>query len=707
MDEIEELNSETIESDASEEDVQIEDITESVVADNAAENIEPAEDKAVGDEAGAAADEAESVEEAEAVKAEKPAESAKKSGGLHTVFGGFCSFLSFAFLAVWGFIKGVSAAAYRGVATGIPAFLRSAKCQLKTIFGGLCRMLSYFGRSAWNVLYRIASALFGMIFAFCSAFFGAIFGWIAKKMKQPLLDVWCFILTPFAHAYGAVAHAHIRLKKAREHSFKHAVHSALSSFWRFLGGFGELLRFIFNYAAPVISIIFLISLIRYASTLQYAINVEYNGSEIGTIDNEATAVVAQSLIQDKITFTAEDQSLMSTPRFTVTVLNLEDTDEQPVDNSDLLSEIMIETGEVNVVYAYGFYLNDELIGVYNEEDMIQIRDALNARLNLYNVPNAISVEFEDNIVISEGRFIDTVLVAPDDALELINGSTRVEAYYSVQKGDTISKICENLGISREDFDLDNPTLTEGISRGDIVTYHYLEPHLNVVTAHYENYDQVIERATEYVESSKYETYCEILLQHGSDGYENVTALVTEVNGSETDRMIVSRTVLEEMVPRRFRVGTKDNTYLDDTDVIDLLGTFVWPLANEDCYISSMPGWRRWDNSNHMALDIAGIPRGTDIYASCDGKVTFSGTSGAYGKLIIIDHGHGYETYYAHCSELDVSVGDRVEKGDVIGHVGMTGSASGYHLHFELRYNDKRLNPLICLGGDGGHRYNPA
>ncbi len=60
------------------------------------------------------------------------------------------------------------------------------------------------------------------------------------------------------------------------------------------------------------------------------------------------------------------------------------------------------------------------------------------------------------------------------------------------------------------------------------------------------------------------------------------------------------------------------------------------------------------------------------------------------------------TVYGHQSSIDVEKGDRVEKGDVIGHVGMTGSASGNHLHFELRYNDDRLDPLLALGGVGRH-----
>ena len=590
----------------------------------------------------------------------------------------------------------------RGVSRTAKASSEAVSKYSRLISAGTAGVLYFVGHSAWVVFREACVFILYAAASFFTAFFGAVFGWIGKKFRQPILEIWCFIITPVAHAWGALAHAHIRLKKASKKGFLHAVGSALASFWRFLGGLREIGRFAFNYIAPVVSIAFLVSLIRYASTLQYAISVNYNGNDIGTIENEATFKEAETAIQDKVIFMENDQPILVTPTFSVTVINMEEDEKQPFDDIDLLSETMIETGEVNIVYAYGFYMNDELIGVYSEEDMETIRGALNAKLQQYSLPNAVDVRFEYDIEISEGRFIEDALTAPDSALDLINGATEVEAYYSVVKGDSITKICQNLGISREDFELWNPDLADGVSRGDIVTYHYFEPHLNVYTSYYENYDQVIERTTEYVESSRYEQYCEILLQHGSDGYENVTALVTQTNGVETERVVTSRTILEEMVPRRFRVGTKENTYLKDTKIIDTLGTFCWPLGNEKGYISTMPGWRSWDSSNHMALDIAGIPRGTDIYAACDGKVTFAGSYVAYGKLVIIDCGNGYECYYAHCSEIDVREGDRVEKGDVIAHVGMTGSASGNHLHFEMRYNRDRINPLLALGGTGGH-----
>jgi murein DD-endopeptidase MepM/ murein hydrolase activator NlpD len=98
---------------------------------------------------------------------------------------------------------------------------------------------------------------------------------------------------------------------------------------------------------------------------------------------------------------------------------------------------------------------------------------------------------------------------------------------------------------------------------------------------------------------------------------------------------------------------------------------------------------------HAGLDIAG-ERGQPVYATAAGTVTHVGAQGAYGKLIVIDHGFGLETRYGHLSAFTVKPGDHVKRGDIIGKVGATGRATGYHLHYEVLANGKLLNPLQLL-----------
>lgn len=97
------------------------------------------------------------------------------------------------------------------------------------------------------------------------------------------------------------------------------------------------------------------------------------------------------------------------------------------------------------------------------------------------------------------------------------------------------------------------------------------------------------------------------------------------------------------------------------------------------------------STNHKGLDIA-AKAGTPIYAAAGGTVTYSGYKGALGNLVIINHGNGVETYYGHCSSLNVSVGQKVEAGDKIAAVGKTGAATGYHLHLEVHVNGTAVNP---------------
>ncbi len=101
------------------------------------------------------------------------------------------------------------------------------------------------------------------------------------------------------------------------------------------------------------------------------------------------------------------------------------------------------------------------------------------------------------------------------------------------------------------------------------------------------------------------------------------------------------------------------------------------------------------NHAHTGLDIA-AKAGTDIKAVQDGIVTFAGTKGGYGNLIIIDHGNGIETYYGHCSKLYVKEQDNVKLGEVIGAVGSTGNSTGPHLHFEIRKDGEYVNPAKYL-----------
>lgn len=120
---------------------------------------------------------------------------------------------------------------------------------------------------------------------------------------------------------------------------------------------------------------------------------------------------------------------------------------------------------------------------------------------------------------------------------------------------------------------------------------------------------------------------------------------------------------------------------------------ICPLQYSGVYVSS-PFYRNSDGSYHGALDLCtyGGTYGKNISAAESGKVITASYHWSYGNYVVIDHGNGLSTLYAHCSSLAVSSGQSVSKGQTIAYVGSTGNSSGPHLHFEVRVNGSRVNP---------------
>ncbi len=130
------------------------------------------------------------------------------------------------------------------------------------------------------------------------------------------------------------------------------------------------------------------------------------------------------------------------------------------------------------------------------------------------------------------------------------------------------------------------------------------------------------------------------------------------------------------------------------------GMFGRPLGTERrLVISDGFGNRRNPISGkpqkHLGIDLV-APWGTPILAARDGSVTFVGRKGGYGKLVILKHANGYESYYAHATEITVRVGEKVSRGQAIGRVGATGDVTAPHLHFELRRWGVPWNPAPYL-----------
>lgn len=128
------------------------------------------------------------------------------------------------------------------------------------------------------------------------------------------------------------------------------------------------------------------------------------------------------------------------------------------------------------------------------------------------------------------------------------------------------------------------------------------------------------------------------------------------------------------------------------------GEWRWPLDSKFTMITTYFGYDEWRKGNHGAIDIGnGGINGANIYAMKGGEVIVAKTTYTqgydYGMYVVIDHGNGYQSLYAHMSSVYVTVGQMVNQGDVIGLVGSTGWSTGPHLHFEIRKDGTRVDPL--------------
>jgi len=123
---------------------------------------------------------------------------------------------------------------------------------------------------------------------------------------------------------------------------------------------------------------------------------------------------------------------------------------------------------------------------------------------------------------------------------------------------------------------------------------------------------------------------------------------------------------------------------------------LWPVDGHfNSYFGKRDDPLRSMSAFHPGVDLSAAPN-TPVRAAGDGIVTRAGWAGAYGRLVVVDHGGGIVTYYGHLNGMDVIAAQEVRRGQVIGKVGRSGRTTGYHLHFEVRHGGSPVNPYMYL-----------
>ena len=345
-----------------------------------------------------------------------------------------------------------------------------------------------------------------------------------------------------------------------------------------------------------------------------------------------------------------------------------------------------------VMKNYVLTVDGQFIGA--AQDRAVLDGVLEQVKSAYFTENTVSSEFTGTVSISHEYTPSDVNQDPEAMLAALTANTNGQTVYEVQKGDTFMQIALDNGMTVSEMEALNPDVDiNRIYIGQLLNVKEEIPFLSVKTVENVTYTESIACPVVEVEDDTMFQGESKVLDEGVPGEQVVNANVAYLNGVEQERTVLSTQVTREATEKVIAVGTKVRPSWYPT------GSYIWPVYGT---VTSSFGYRSifGSYSYHSGLDIA-TSYGTTIKAADGGTVVWSGTGTgsywSYGNYVVIDHGNGVRTLYAHCSSLLVSTGDKVYQGQPIARVGSTGRSTGNHCHFEIQINGTAVNPLAYLG----------
>ncbi len=456
--------------------------------------------------------------------------------------------------------------------------------------------------------------------------------------------------------------------------------------------------------------------------------VYLSGEKIGIIESvdELYNLIDQNQTSIKSTYNVEN--VYPPTNLKVVAINTYDN------TSDSINEVYdrIEQADDFTIRGYVITIKDEdtnyTINVLDKNTFINATlRVVNAFLEEDEYDNYINNTQEE--IVDTGRLIEDMYFTEDitikeayisvnekiytDEVELsqflLFGSDPDNEYYTVKLGDTIASIANDNQLNVEEFLIANPTYKseDTILRvGDEVNVTLIEPQITFVYELYEISDEIVYYEKETVrDNSRPYGFSEVTTA-GRNGIERYQETYTVTNGERSQEAEVELiATIQEVQNEITTVGPTSGGISNNQNPVNLNGAWAWP-TNRGYVITSYRGWR-WGRM-HEGIDISGAGNfGSLIYAAAGGTVIRVNNScpsqgqgygdtcgGGMGNEVIIDHGNGYITTYAHLHQtVLVSVGDTVSRGEKIGYMGNSGSSTGAHLHFEVSYNGININPL--------------
>ncbi len=295
----------------------------------------------------------------------------------------------------------------------------------------------------------------------------------------------------------------------------------------------------------------------------------------------------------------------------------------------------------------------------------------------------ISANLQEKVTLKNQKVAPDKVKKAEQALVLLTTGNENPQKYEVKEGDSLWIIARRNDTYVDDIKKANHLEGEDLQLGQELVLLKSQPYINVISKVEGQKVEVIPFETKVVTDRNVASSIKVK-QEGQTGEKQIAYVATKCNGVVSQKNVLEEKIVKAAVDKIIVKGSRV-TYVASRGGGGS-GNLDWPVHGS---IS------QYFSGGHTGLDIA-TRTGTAIRAADSGRVTFAGYSGGYGNFIIISHGNGLVTRYAHCSSIAVSSGTNVSKGQVIGAVGTTGHSTGPHLHFEVLSGGSFRNPLSYL-----------